>query len=59
MTAPRATIAALGMAVAPPSGWEVAIYRRTPGHGEQTFPVLHAATVPLPVRYEATMGAGS
>ena len=36
------------MAVIPPSGWEVAIYRRPPGHGEQTLPVLHAATVPLP-----------
>jgi hypothetical protein len=48
MTSPRATVAALGMAVIPPSGWEVAIYRRSPGHGEQTYPVLHAATVPLP-----------
>jgi hypothetical protein len=48
MTAPRSPVAALGMAVVPPAGWEVAIYRRPPGHGEQTFPVLHAATVPLP-----------
>jgi hypothetical protein len=38
------------MSVVPPPGWEVSIYRRAPGHDEQTFPVLHAATVPLPAR---------
>lgn len=48
MTGARATVTALGMAVVPPPGWEVAIYRRPPGYDEQTFPVLHAATVPLP-----------
>jgi hypothetical protein len=48
MTPSPATVAALGMAVIPPSGWEVAIYRRPPGPGEQTHAVLHAATVPLP-----------
>jgi hypothetical protein len=48
MTAPRKTVAAQGMAVIPPSGWEVAIYRRPPGYGEDTFPVLHAATIALP-----------
>ena len=48
MTPARTPVAGLGMAVTPPSGWEVAIYRRAAGHGEQTHPVLHAATVPLP-----------
>lgn len=41
-------ISAMGLSVAPPSGWEATIYRRIPAHGEQTFPVVHAATVPLP-----------
>jgi hypothetical protein len=41
-------IAAMGLAVAPAHGWEATIYRRPPGPGEETFPVLHAATVPLP-----------
>lgn len=40
-------ISAAGLSVVPPSGWEAAIYRRPPGPGEQTYPVLHAATVPL------------
>lgn len=48
MSPARTPLAALGMTVTPPSGWEVAIYRRASGHGEQTHPVLHAATVPLP-----------
>ncbi len=42
------TVAAHGMTAVPPSGWEVSIYRRPPGLGEQTFPILHAATIPLP-----------
>lgn len=37
-----------GLTIAPPSGWEAAIYRRPAGDGETTFPVVHAATVPLP-----------
>jgi hypothetical protein len=41
-------IAALGLAAAPPPGWEVAIVRRPAAPGELTLPVLHAATVPLP-----------
>jgi len=48
MTATRTRIAALGLAVTPPSGWEAAIYRRPPEPGTQTYPVLHAATVALP-----------
>jgi hypothetical protein len=38
----------MGLAVAPPSGWEAAIYRRTPAKGERTYPIVHAATVPIP-----------
>jgi hypothetical protein len=38
----------MGMAVAAPSGWDVAIYRRPAAPGQQTFPILHAATIPLP-----------
>jgi hypothetical protein len=38
----------MGLAVTPPSGWEAAIYRRPAVLGEQTYPVLHAATIPLP-----------
>ena len=46
MTA-SARIASLGLAVTPPVGWEATIFRRAAGPGEQTLPVLHAATVPL------------
>jgi hypothetical protein len=41
-------IAALGLAMSPPPGWEAAIFRRPAAPGEVTFPVLHAATLPLP-----------
>jgi hypothetical protein len=41
-------IEAMGLGVAPPSGWEATIYRRSPAAGERTFPVLHAATIPIP-----------
>jgi hypothetical protein len=41
-------IATLGLAVAPPPGWEATIFRRPAALGEVTLPVLHAATVPLP-----------
>jgi hypothetical protein len=44
----RLQIAALGLAVTPPAGWETAIYRRPAHPGTQTYPVLHAATVALP-----------
>jgi hypothetical protein len=46
---PGTQISAQGLSVTPPDGWEAVIYRRPAGPGEQTFPVLHAATVPLPV----------
>lgn len=41
-------ITAAGLSVTPPPGWEASIYRRPPGPGEVTYPVVHAATVPLP-----------
>lgn len=41
-------IAAAGLSIAPPAGWEATIYRRPAGKGEITYPVVHAATVPLP-----------
>ena len=37
-----------GMEVAPPPGWEAEIYRRFADPGEQTQPILHAATFALP-----------
>ena len=37
-----------GLTVAPPAGWEAAIYQRPATGGEVTYPVVHAATVPLP-----------
>jgi hypothetical protein len=43
-----ARIAALGLAVTPPAGWEATIFRRRAAPGELTLPVVHAATVPLP-----------
>jgi hypothetical protein len=46
---PGTQISAQGLSVTPPDGWETAIYRRPQGSGEQTFPILHAATVPLPL----------
>jgi len=42
------TIAGHGLAVAPPRGWDVRIYRRPPGPGETTHVVLHAGTFALP-----------
>lgn len=47
MSGPR-RIAASGLSLAPPSGWEATIYRRPAAKGEYTYPVVHAATVPLP-----------
>jgi hypothetical protein len=47
MPTTRQALSAMGLAVTPPSGWEAAIYRRTPPPGMQTFPVLHLATVAL------------
>ena len=37
-----------GLTIAPPAGWEAAIYRRSVGPGETAYPIVHAATVPLP-----------
>jgi hypothetical protein len=44
MAATRTRITAMGMATTPPPGWDVAIYRRPAAPGEQTRPILHAAT---------------
>lgn len=41
-------LARFGIAVDLPRGWEGAVYRRDPGPGEQTHPVLHAGSFPLP-----------
>jgi hypothetical protein len=48
MTGARTPISAMGLAVTPPTGWEATIYRRPATQGEQTYPVLHAATIALP-----------
>jgi hypothetical protein len=57
MTTARATISAQGLSVTPPPGWEATIYRRDPLPGEQTYPVLHAATTALPAN-RGDYGAG-
>jgi hypothetical protein len=42
-------ITAHGLSLAPPAGWDAIIYRRRPAlPGEETLPVVHSATVPLP-----------
>lgn len=41
-------LAAHGLSVRPPSGWDVRIYRRAAAPGESTHPILHASTVRLP-----------
>ncbi len=41
-------IAAMGLAVTAPPGWEATIYRRQAEHGAITYPVLHAATIAMP-----------
>jgi hypothetical protein len=48
MTTTRSPISAMGLVVTPPSGWEATIYRRPPAGAEETYPVLHAATVAMP-----------
>jgi hypothetical protein len=48
MSSARTAISLVGMAVTPPTGWEATIYRRPATPGEQTYPVLHAATIALP-----------
>jgi hypothetical protein len=46
---PAPQLAAHGLAVAPPAGWEARIARRRPTHAlERTFPVVHLASFPLP-----------
>jgi hypothetical protein len=43
-------IARHGLAVAPPAGWDVRIYRRAPADGDTTHPIVHAATIRLPAQ---------
>jgi hypothetical protein len=47
----------MGLAVEPPPGWEATIYRRPAAGGELTYPILHAATVPIPLQ-RGDYGAG-
>jgi hypothetical protein len=51
-------VKAHGLEVQPPSAWDVRIYRRNAEPGEQTFPVMHAATFPLPSR-RGDFGSGA
>jgi hypothetical protein len=37
-----------GISVSPPAGWDARIYRRSPGRGETSHPVVHAANFALP-----------
>lgn len=37
-----------GLTVDLPRGWEGSVFRRSPGAGEETHPVLHAGSFPLP-----------
>lgn len=37
-----------GITLNPPGGWEALIYRRPPGRGETSHPVVHAANFALP-----------
>lgn len=41
-------LAAEGVFVTPPGGWDIRIRRRPPPAGETTHTVVHAATFPLP-----------
>src|SRR5439155_21020625 len=41
-------LSGFGLSVHLPRGWEGSVFRRTPGPGEETHPVLHAASFPLP-----------
>jgi hypothetical protein len=50
-------IEAMGLGVSPPTGWEATIYRRQAALGERTFPIVHAATVPIPAE-RGDYGAG-
>lgn len=38
----------MGLSVVPPEGWEATIYRRSAATGETTYPIVHAATIPIP-----------
>ena len=42
------TVARFGIRVLARPGWEARLYRREPGPGETTHPILHVGTFPLP-----------
>lgn len=51
-------LTAHGLAVRPPTGWDVHIYRRAPLDGSVAYPVVHAANFALPrARGDFGMGA--
>ncbi|GAC1361792.1 MAG: hypothetical protein NVSMB32_01260 [Actinomycetota bacterium] len=47
-SAPVRSLSRFGLTVGLPPGWEGAIFQRPAAAGEQTFPVLHVASFPLP-----------
>jgi hypothetical protein len=56
---PRPTIAAHGLVVEVNDGWEARVFRRTATEaGDETLPVVHLATFPLPAE-RGDFGAGA
>ena len=51
-------VAAHGLAADIPPGWDARIFRRPPGSGETTHPVLHASTFALPAQ-RGDFGSGA
>jgi hypothetical protein len=47
-----------GLAVVPPPAWDVRVYRRSPGEGERTFAIMHAANFSLP-KHRGDFGSGA
>jgi hypothetical protein len=47
-----------GLAVEPPPGWDVHIYRRHPDDGSTAYPIVHASNFPLP-RRRGDFGVGA
>jgi hypothetical protein len=59
MTVGHNRLAAFGIELGLPLGWEARIFRRAPSHvNERTYPVLHAATFSLPPN-RGDFGAGA
>lgn len=53
-----ATVHAHALSVSTPAGWDLHVYRRQSSDGSTTYPVMHAATFPLP-RYRGDFGVGA